>query len=47
MTNSGENFEWVDGSPFDFDNWNDGEPNGGGDMGFAEDCAEVKVKVKM
>ena len=35
---SGNGFGWVDGSPFDFPYWLDGEPNGADND---EDCVEV------
>ncbi|XP_059150343.1 macrophage mannose receptor 1-like isoform X2 [Physella acuta] len=31
-------FEWIDGSPFDFSKWDNGEPNG---FTSSEDCVEV------
>ena len=31
-------FEWTDGSPVEYTNWHDGEPN---DYDAAEDCGEM------
>merc|ERR1719242_2725946 len=35
---SGNNFGWEDGSSWDFNKWNPGEPN---DWGGNEDCAQL------
>ena len=34
----GSNFQWTDGTSFDFENWNTGEPN---NQGGEENCIEV------
>ena len=36
---SQNNFEWSDGTPYDFTAWKDGEPNNGG-----PDCKFLKLK---
>ena len=38
LSRSGEGFEWTDESPFDFENWYEGEPNDGYE---SEDCVDV------
>ena len=35
---SGSNFAWIDGTSFDYDNWNTGEPD---NQGGEENCIEV------
>ena len=35
---NGNNFEWIDGTPFDFGYWNTGEPN---NAGGSENCIEI------
>ena len=35
---SGNDFQWIDGKPFDYDNWNTGEPD---NLGGDENCIEV------
>ena len=35
---SGNDFQWIDGNPFDYDNWNTGEPD---NLGGDENCIEV------
>ena len=35
---NGNDFQWIDGSAFDYDNWNTGEPD---NQGGVENCIEV------
>ena len=37
-----DSFEWIDGSPVTYTNWNGGEPN---DYGQGEDCTEIIAAV--